>query len=101
MFFGQFYEKWMPVRERNIIRLLEAVIYMATMETATCIITLEIVMCIMQCRRHHLYDCNRDSHHHNFNNNCDPHICCRNFNLNSVAETSNCIIATDVSTCII
>ena len=47
---GQFYEKWMPVRERNIKLLLEAVKYMDTMKTATCIITIEIVMCIMHCR---------------------------------------------------
>ena len=48
---GQFYEKWMSVRERNIKLLLEAVPSMATKETATCIITIEIVMCIMHCRK--------------------------------------------------
>ena len=47
MFSGQFYEKWISVRERNIKLLLEAVTYMSTMETATSIITIEIVMCIM------------------------------------------------------
>ena len=51
MFSGQFYEKWMSVRERNIKLLLEAVTYMATMETTTCTITIEIVMCIMHFRR--------------------------------------------------
>ena len=50
MFSGQFYEKWMSVRERNIKLLLEAVKYMDTMKTATCIITIETVMCIMHCR---------------------------------------------------
>ena len=51
MFSGQFYEKWMSVRERNIKLLLKAVTYMATTETATCLITIEIVMCIMHCRK--------------------------------------------------
>ena len=78
MFFGQFYEKWMSVRERYIKLLLEAVIYMATIETATCIFTIEIVMCIMHFRKYNLHDCNRASHLHNFNKNCHPHICCRN-----------------------
>ena len=59
MFSGQFYEKWMSVRERNIKLLLEAVTYMATTETVTCIITIEIVMCIMHCRKCYLHDCNR------------------------------------------
>ena len=77
MFSGQFYEKWMSVRERNINLLLEAVTYMATTETA--IITTEIVMYIMHCRKYHLHDCNRDFHLHNFNKNCHPHIYCRNF----------------------
>ena len=51
MFSGQFYEKWMSVRERNIKLLLEAVTYVATMETTTCTITIEIVMYIMHFRR--------------------------------------------------
>ena len=34
----------MKVRERNIKLLLEGVTYMAKTETATCIITIEIVM---------------------------------------------------------
>ena len=38
MFSGQFYEKWMSVRERNINLLPEAVTYMVTTETATYII---------------------------------------------------------------
>ena len=46
-FSGQFYEKWMSVRERNINLLLEAVTCMATMETATCIIAIESVSCIV------------------------------------------------------
>ena len=81
MFSGQFYEKWMSVGERNIKLLLEAVTWMATLETGTPIIAIEIVMCIMHCRKYHLHDCNRDSHLHNFNKNCHPHICCRNFHL--------------------
>ena len=59
MFSGQFYEKWKPVRERNIKLLLEVVTYMAAAETATCIITIEIVMWIIDCRKCHLHDCNR------------------------------------------
>ena len=81
MFSGQFYEKWVSVRERNIKLLLETVTYIATTETVTCIITIEIVMCIMHCRKYYLHDCNRDSHVHNFNKNCHTHICCRNFHL--------------------
>ena len=54
---------------------------MATAETATCIVTIEIVMCLMGCRKYHLHDCNRDSQLHNFNKNCRPHTCCRNFDL--------------------
>ena len=50
MFSGQFYEKWMSVSERNVKLLLETVTYMATTETATSIITIEIVICIMHCR---------------------------------------------------
>ena len=59
MFSGQCHEKWMSVRERNINLLLEAVTYMAKTETATCIITIEIIMSIMHCRKYHLHDCNR------------------------------------------
>ena len=79
MLSSQFYEKWMSLRERNL--LLEAVTYMAAIETATCIITIKIVMRIMHGRKYHLYDCNRDSHLHNFNKNSHPHICCRNLHL--------------------
>ena len=59
MFSGQFYEKWVSVRERNIKLLLETVTYIATTETVTCIITIETVMWIMHCRKRYLYDCNR------------------------------------------
>ena len=98
MFSGQFYEKWMSVRERNIKWLLEAVIYIATTETGTCIITIEIVMCIMHCK----------------NTSCMiatetptciisikivTHIfAAERFTCISVAETSNCIIATETVT---
>ena len=101
MFSGQFYEKWMSVRERNIKLLLEGVTYIAAIETATCIITIKIAMRIMHCRKYHLHDCNRDCHLHNFNKNCPPHICCRKLYLYkciSVAETSNCITATETVT---
>ena len=39
------YEKWVPVRQRNIKLLLKTVTYII------CIITIEIVMCIMHCRK--------------------------------------------------
>ena len=38
MFFGQFYEKWVSVRERNIKLLLEPVTCIAITEIVTCII---------------------------------------------------------------
>ena len=59
MLSSQFYEKWVSVRERNIKLLLETVIYIATTETFTCITTIEIVMCIIDCRKYYLHDCNR------------------------------------------
>ena len=45
MFFGQFYEKWVSVRERNIKLILETATYIATTETVTCMITKETVVC--------------------------------------------------------
>ena len=62
MCFGQFYEKWVSVREKNIKLLLETVNYIAITETVTCIITIETVMYIMHWRKYHLHNCNRDSH---------------------------------------
>ena len=53
---GQCYEKWVSVRERNINWLLETVTYTATTETVTCETTIEIVMCIMNCRKYYLHD---------------------------------------------
>ena len=47
MCFGQFYEKWVSVREKNIKLLLETVNYIAITQTVTCIITIETVMYIM------------------------------------------------------
>ena len=38
MFSGQFYEKWIPFRERSITLLLETVRNIASLETVTCII---------------------------------------------------------------
>ena len=52
MLSGQFYEKWVSVRERNIKLLLETVTYIATTETVTCITAIEIVMCIIYCRKY-------------------------------------------------
>ena len=56
MLSGQFYEKWVSVRERNITLPLETVTYIATTETFTCITTIEIVMCIMHCREYCLHE---------------------------------------------
>ena len=36
--------------------LLETVTYIATTETVTCTITIEIVMCILHCRKYYLHD---------------------------------------------
>ena len=98
MFSGQFYEKWMSVREKNIKSLLEAVKFMARIETATCIITIEIVMCIMHCRKYHLHDCNRNSTGI-ISIKIVTHIYAAEiFTRISVAETSNCIIAIETVT---
>ena len=97
MLSSQLYEKWVSVRERNIKLLHETVTYIATTETVTSITAIEIVICIMHCRKYYLHDCNKGSHLHSFNKNCDPHICYICIN---AAETSNCIIATKISTSI-
>ena len=52
MLSGQFYEKRLSVRERNMKLLLEKV---------TCIITIDTVMCIMHSRKYYLHNCDRDS----------------------------------------
>ena len=61
MFSGQFYEKRLSVRERNMKLLLETVTYIAIKERVTCIITIETVTCIMHKRKYHLHHCDRDS----------------------------------------
>ena len=58
MFFGQYYEKRLSVRERNMKLLLETVTNIAIKESVTCIITVETVMCLMHCRKYHLHNCN-------------------------------------------
>ena len=58
MLSGQFYEKWVSVRESNIKLLLETVTHIAATETVTFITTIEIVMCIMHRRKYYLDDCN-------------------------------------------
>ena len=77
MFSGQFYKKWMSVRERNKKLLLEAVTYMATIETATCIITIEIVICIMHCRTFTCMIATKTPVCIISKKNCHPHTCCR------------------------
>ena len=52
MLFGQFYEKGVSVRKRNIKLLLETVTHIAIMETVTWIIATEAVMYIMHCRKY-------------------------------------------------
>ena len=83
----------MSVRGRNIKLLLKAVTYMVTTETATCIITTEIVMCMMHCRKYHLHDCNRDSHYIIPIKIVTHIFAAKTFICISVAETSNSIIA--------
>ena len=65
------------------------------METGTCIIKTEIVMCLMHCRKYHLHDCNRDSHVHNFKKTVTHIFAAEIFTCISAAETSNCTIATE------
>ena len=67
MFSGQFYEKSVSVRERNRKLPLETVI-----------ITVEIVMCIMHCRKYYLYDCGREFTYTN-SIKIVTHISCLNF----------------------
>ena len=59
MLSSQLYEKWVSVRERNIKLLHETVTYIATTETVTSITAIEIVICIMHCRKYYLHDCNK------------------------------------------
>ena len=47
---SQVYSQIWSVSKRNVKLLLEAVTYMATMETTTCLITIEIVMYTMHYR---------------------------------------------------
>ena len=44
MFSGQFYEKRLSVRDRNMKLLLETATYIAIKERVTCIIAMETVM---------------------------------------------------------
>ena len=81
MFSGQFYEKRLSIREKNIKLLLETVAYIAIKERLTCIITLDTVTYIMHCRKYDLLNYKRDSHLHNYNKNYHPHICCSNCHL--------------------
>ena len=74
-------KNWMNLR--NIKLLLETFIYVAITVTVICRIKIETVMWIMQSRKCHLYNFNRDSHLHNCNENCHPHICCSNCYLHS------------------
>ena len=69
-------KNWMNLR--NIKLLLEIFIYVAITVTVICRIKIETVMWIMQSRKCHLYNFNRDPHLHNYNENCHPHICCSN-----------------------
>ena len=69
-------KNWMNLR--NIKLLLEIFIYVAVTITVICRIKIETVMRIMQSRKCHLYNFNRDPHLHNYNENCHPHICYSN-----------------------
>ena len=69
MFSGQFYEKTLSVRERNLQFLQETVTYIAITEKDTCIIKIETVnaTALLQQKRSnskrkfHLHNCNRMS----------------------------------------
>ena len=97
MFSGQFYEKWVPVRERNIKLLLETVRYIAR----TGHLPIEIVMYIMHCRNTTCMIVTETS-------TCIisikivTHIFAADtFTCINGAETSNYIISTKTGTCII
>ena len=66
MLSGQFYEKRLSVRERNIKLLLETFTYITIIEIVTCVITIETVMYVIHWRKCHLHNCNRDFHLHNY-----------------------------------
>ena len=51
MFFDQFYEENLSVREWNMKLLLETVTCIAIKETVTYIIAVETVMCIIHCKK--------------------------------------------------
>ena len=101
MFSGQFYEKRLSVRERNMKLLLETVTEIAMKVRVTWLITIDTVTCIMHCRKYHLHNCNRDPIciiaikivTHIFATKAVTCIC--------TVEISNCITATETATCII
>ena len=51
MFYDQFYEERLSVRERNMKLLLETVTYVAIKERVNCIIAIETVACIIVTER--------------------------------------------------
>ena len=92
MFSGQFTEKWVSVRERNIKLLLETATYIATTETVTCIITTEYTTCMIATETPTCI----------VSIKIVTHIfAAETFTCINAAETSNCIIATETVTCII
>ena len=100
MFSGQFYEKRLSVRERNMKLLLETVTYIAIKERLTCIITIETVMCIMHCRKYHQHNCSRNSHLDNHIKIVTHIFAAKTITCICAAETSNCITATETVTSI-
>ena len=68
MFFGQFYEKRLSVREGNVKLLLETVTYIAIKQRVTSVILIETVM-HNALQKYHLRNCNRYSPLHNYSKN--------------------------------
>ena len=112
IFFGKFYEKWVSVREGIMKLLLETVTYISTTETVICIIAVEIVMCIMNCKRYYLMIATETPTWtisirivtHIFGAEtftCINDKCCRNSNCIIATETITCVIATKRATYII
>ena len=95
MFSCQFYEKWMPFRERNmkVLYTWKCCLHSYNRNSDLHFTT----KAVMHCR-----NCNRDSHLHKYNKNCHPHIQCRNchYCINA-AETSNSTIANETVKCMI
>ena len=100
MFFGQFYETWVSVTERNTKFLLETVTYIAITEIVTCIAVIEIVICIMRCRKYHQHNCKEDCYLHDTIKIVTLIFAAKTVTCISATETFNSMITAETVTCI-